>query len=462
MSVTLETPPPWTRFLPVRLRAPLVEAMLPQALGALLLRAIAAGLLLLTTTLLARELGPDGLGAFASTMAFVTLASLPLSLGIPQGIVRIVHASAAHGDRSAIAAAVRWALRTGALASIAGALVLTGFSAWRNRPASPLPFSAIAAGLCLPPLVIAMCASGILRAFDTPLRALLPDLAGRGGAMALALFLLLSFGVRFDAGTALFLQSASILAGCLFALALVRRSLPDLPRPARLDAGGRERLSVCWPLMAAGIAATIMAQADVLMLAFLRGEEAAGLYRAASLASLATTVTLAAFLHPLAPKMAALFAQGRHARLQRLVSLVTLATTASSVPFALLLLLWPEAILTSVFGHGFDVGAGALAILVTGQLFNLLCGPVAVLLQYSGAERVVARTFAWCTAANLLLNAALIPPFGMEGAAVATALSLVAWNLHLTVFAQKRRDLSTSILACGRFFVGKPSPEAAA
>ena len=114
----------WPQLLLSRLRELVGEVLLTQALYVLALRGVSACLMFTTTTLLARHLGPVVLGAFSATMALLILASLPLSFGIPQGIVRIVQSCLARDDEAAVAAAVRWSLVTGGTAAAAGALVL--------------------------------------------------------------------------------------------------------------------------------------------------------------------------------------------------------------------------------------------------------------------------------------------------------------------------------------------------
>ena len=48
---------------------------------------------------------------------------------------------------------------------------------------------------------------------------------------------------------------------------------------------------------------------------------------------------------------------------------------------------------------------------------------------------------------NLVLNATLIPVWGMPGAATATALSMIAWAATMTVAIRRRLGLSMSVFA---------------
>jgi O-antigen/teichoic acid export membrane protein len=59
-------------------------------------------------------------------------------------------------------------------------------------------------------------------------------------------------------------------------------------------------------------------------------------------------------------------------------------------------------------------------------------------------------TAAWILALhavlNLALNVILIPRFGIEGAAVATALTRVSWNVVMALVAWRRLRLRATIL----------------
>ena len=47
---------------------------------------------------------------------------------------------------------------------------------------------------------------------------------------------------------------------------------------------------------------------------------------------------------------------------------------------------------------------------------------------------------------NIALNATLIPMYGIEGAAIATAISLVTWNLLLWCWVTYRLGLQPGII----------------
>jgi O-antigen/teichoic acid export membrane protein len=86
-----------------------------------------------------------------------------------------------------------------------------------------------------------------------------------------------------------------------------------------------------------------------------------------------------------------------------------------------------------VFGSGYSSGATALVILSLAYMFDLGTGNLNVLLLMSGNSSLNLANSALALVVNIGLNVALIPPYGIEGAAIAWAASVVAYNLAAAV-----------------------------
>jgi O-antigen/teichoic acid export membrane protein len=93
--------------------------------------------------------------------------------------------------------------------------------------------------------------------------------------------------------------------------------------------------------------------------------------------------------------------------------------------------LWGKVLLEWVYGAEYGAAHTALIILCVGQLFNVAAGSVHLLLNMTNLEHETVRGVAYAAAINVVLNLTLIPIWGLEGAAFATTMSLVAMNLLL-------------------------------
>jgi O-antigen/teichoic acid export membrane protein len=118
--------------------------------------------------------------------------------------------------------------------------------------------------------------------------------------------------------------------------------------------------------------------------------------------------------------------------------------TLLALPIFLIFALFARPVVTLVFGAAYAGAAAPLAILASGQLVNATAGPVAALLSMTGHERDVGAVFTMAAIINVLLNIFLIPRFGINGAAAATAVSLAFWNIALFVRVRSRLGISST------------------
>jgi O-antigen/teichoic acid export membrane protein len=108
-----------------------------------------------------------------------------------------------------------------------------------------------------------------------------------------------------------------------------------------------------------------------------------------------------------------------------------------TVPMFFVFGLLPSDSLTAVFGHDYASGAEALALVTVGALISVAFGPVNVTLAGMGTVRPLLFATAVSAAANVVLSFALIPTYGLIGAAMAWSIARVlypatgALSLHL-------------------------------
>ncbi|MCK7546988.1 flippase [Marinobacter koreensis] len=427
------------------LRARLIRG----GLGSAGIQALSRVLALALGIVLARGLGADGYGTYAYAFAIMGLLMVAAEAGVPTLLLREV--AAAQSQQ-------RWGLLYGALiragqlvllastsVSIAGMLVLTVMF---DR-LSPGQFYTTLLMLLVLPLAamtqaIASAMRGLHRvvvgqALDMLLRPLLV-LAGVGSLFLLAPALRqpeYAMGVQFVAA------GIVLLVGGL----MLRRYLPAASRTEPVEYQTRRWLSSTLPFALIGGAGIINNQADIIMLGWFGGTADVGIYRVAVQGATLVVFGLQAANAVVAPQFARLYAQGDLEKLQRLVTASARVVLLAALPLALAFVFAGGAIVTWVFGTEFVASHLPLAILALGQLANAAFGSVGFLLNMTGNERQVARAL-WQTALlNIVLNALLIPLYGMVGAAVASSISLLMWNVLL--FGRVRKKLGINSFAFG-------------
>lgn len=127
------------------------------------------------------------------------------------------------------------------------------------------------------------------------------------------------------------------------------------------------------------------------------------------------------------PLTARLDADGEHGEINRMYKLTAKWGFVVSFPAALCLIVFPDDILLAVF-NDYARGSVALAILVISSFINVLYGRCQDTLSAFGYTTLILKINAATLVLNVILNATLIPPFGVDGAAVASAISFISLN----------------------------------
>ena len=427
------------------IRSKLATAPLLRAAGAsLVLPAGALALGLLSTLLLTRSLGPAAFGLFAFALGWVKALTVPASLGLERIVVREIARSQVHADWPALRGMLGWAGKL-LFGTASGVALLAAAAFWLATPDRDVLTILWLAMALLPLLALIRLCQFALMGLHKPVLAQLPE------SLVLPLLflgLLVAFGQigQLSASRAVGLQIAACAAAALLAATILYRSMPDVVRRA---APGGETPSWARSLLPMTLitgAMAVSAQVPILMLGTMSGPEAAGLMAVTkSLSDLAAVPTIALGTI-LAPLLGRLWAEGDSLGLQRNITFFARMASFTALPLIAGLLLLSEPLL-GLFGPSFTVGAWALSILCVGQAASALAGSNGLLLTMAGHERVVARVSLVCLAVNVLLCAALIPRFGLEGAAMGSALSLIAWNVWLAAEAHRLLDLRPTAFA---------------
>jgi O-antigen/teichoic acid export membrane protein len=205
--------------------------------------------------------------------------------------------------------------------------------------------------------------------------------------------------------------------------------------------GWRAMFSTGWPMLLSSAMFLVMSWTDTLLLGHFLEEDQVGIYRVAFRMAAVVTLVQAAVNSYAAPLFAERHASGDRAGLRAALRQTTLLNVAFSVPAFGVLVAVP-AWWMGWFGEAFVAGATCLVWLAAGQVVNALCGPVMYLLNMTGHERPAQRIVWVAALGNLGLNLWAIPRFGIEGAAVATAVSMALWNVAAALAVKRLLGLS--------------------
>ncbi|TQS45506.1 oligosaccharide flippase family protein [Cryptosporangium phraense] len=240
------------------------------------------------------------------------------------------------------------------------------------------------------------------------------------------------------------------LIGGVWSAVLAYRALKPVwaepPVPPSDEAGvaatWRELWQFATPRAAASACEIAGMHAGIVLVSALAGVADAGVYNAALRLALAGTLALQALRLAIAPTLARLLTVGDLAGVEHLHRTASVWITVVSFPLYLVFVAWPGEVLR-LFGPGFSAGAVALAILAGATLVNLATGPVSTLLLMSGRSTLTLAVTLTSLSGSVALAAALIPHFGVTGAALAKGAAVVGENIAVTVIVRRTVGVRT-------------------
>jgi len=236
------------------------------------------------------------------------------------------------------------------------------------------------------------------------------------------------FGLPFI--DAIYAFAASIIVTFVAFAFYVSKKIPLSLRDSRsnlvaTNPVGKELFFFSIPLLGSYMLSQIMTQTDTLMLGYFTTSDVVGLYNAAVPLARIIVTFLYSTHFMFIPITAKLYSQNLISELKRNYQIITKWVLFAVLPLFFVFVFFPEVILSSFFGANYVKASLVLQILSVCFFIHVLMGPSGAAIISAGRTKfdLFARSIG--TTLNLLLNAVLIPIWGINGAAIATAFSLV-------------------------------------
>jgi len=190
----------------------------------------------------------------------------------------------------------------------------------------------------------------------------------------------------------------------------------------------RKFISFSAPVMMIGLIYFLLGQMDLIMLGYFVTDEHVGIYTVAVKLTLFIIVGLEIALPMTGPRFSELSKLEDFETFEKLFKLVTKwILYLGLIVFTVITVMRIE--ILSVYGKEFAVGGTVLIILGIGQLLNAVTGPTGQILVMTGKQRWEMSNSILMVVVNFVLNILLIPKYGLNGAAVATGISISSINI---------------------------------
>lgn len=406
---------------------PYLDRILPRSIRQKLIRGLGIGVgtrvvVLLQHMIIAQFLGVTGYGTFVFITSLGTTIGQISSLGWSSASVRLLPQYKNNGSHGLLrgflirSEEVIWG--TSIFASVIGYWVAKAFSN------SDLTSSVLVACVIVPIL-----------ALRSHRRMQLVGLGKAEAAMGLdegliALFIVggvLATSVSTANGVMVVYVIAVVLTTAI-ASGLILKDLGGLIGKTTSSFRTKEWSLIAAPLLLAAGGKLLMNRVDVLMIAPLVDADAVGLYSVSVRVCFGLSFLPVVVGMMMSSSFTAHFYGKEFSELKRLFYQSTAFCIVGAIPVAFVLAIFARPLLALLFGNEFGDAEVLLRVLLVGQFFNAITGPVSVFLVAIGRQAQYGLVVGIMLAINVVLNIILLPIFGVIGAAVATSLVQVAMN----------------------------------
>jgi O-antigen/teichoic acid export membrane protein len=380
---------------------------------------------------LARTLGARDLGIYALGMTIVAFLRIFNSLGLPRSAVRYVAAYRATGKlellRGFLARSLLLLLTFNVL--LGATMLLLG-------PWIAVHFYQTPEIRTYLPLFALIMIAAVLTAFLEQVLAGYKSVAGRTvianfiGTPASIIFTI----VLVTAGLRLWgYLFAQLIAACLVLALMAGLAWRLTPKAARSFSGTlppMEKEVVTFSRTAAGSSLLdyVKTQSDRIAIGFYLDATSVGVYSiAAALVSIVPIVQTSAN-QIFAPTIADLNARGEHELLKRMFQTIAKWVVGLTAPLAFVMMIYSREFM-QIFGREFQAAWLVLIIGTTGRLVDCGVGSAGTLLLMSGRQNLVIKIRAVTAVFMVALSVAMVPRWGITGAALASALTVAITQL---------------------------------
>lgn len=388
---------------------------------------------MVNTILLARFLEPSKYGLFFLGFTIVEILAIIGVFGLASGVTRFIPYHHAKSRDDKVKSTIQFSLKFSLILSVILAIVLfllsdqiAGLVFKDDRLKVVLQIFSIA----LPFYTISQITPSIFRGFgNAKYRVLTQEIMLRVIKIS-AFILFVSFGYLLYGALAAFIVGTIVTLS--ISLYLVQKKLFPIfgsnikTKDASVD---RELLSFSWPLVIGSFSYIFYTQTDRLLLGFFKTSEDIGIYTSGSQISQLVTFILPSFAFLFLPVMSELYSEKKIQDFSYLYKSTTRWVFLITLPLFLFFVFFSKEIILLLFGSSYVSGATVLMILSLAFFVNASVGLTWDTLLAMDKTKFVMITQGTGAVTNIALNVLLIPPFGIEGAAIGTACGIIIMNI---------------------------------
>lgn len=388
--------------------------------------------------IVARFLGPESYGQLSLGFAILGISVAFVTGGIPVAVSYYVSYYSGKKDERRIKGTITSSLRLALPISILVAVLLFNFSDFISVhffKNIKLSFIFKVFSLILPFACMANIFQNVVNGLRRIKYTIFIKYFSESAILLLLtiVFLISGFGLK----GAVYAYTISIVSSCiLFAYVIEKKVFPLLKTKIVSIKNYREILSYSWPLIFIQAIASIAVWTDSIGIGYFMDDKSVGIYNSAvPIASLIYIIPMA-LTALFMPVITNLYARKKTMQIKMLYKQTIRWTLLANTPIMGIIILFPDYLIKVFFGEIYTPASTALIILALAFFCQYLFLASQYLLLMLKSTKLTLLNFILATAVNIVLNIILIPRMGINGAAIATAISLVLIGLLFCIEAK--------------------------
>jgi O-antigen/teichoic acid export membrane protein len=439
------------QLLGEELDAKIRDYFLKGSFQSLFLQAGLSILTFLTTIVVARLTGDEGFGIYSLVFTWISVISVGAVMGLDDLALKLFPIYKAKNDHARIKGLFNWTQKYAIVFSLLITALYLGlvnftkipglynYAVYHNWAALSIPFFVL------------------MHLHQASLRGLAKLGQGQWAEKIVQpLFFLLLLLIAYIIGAtvsdkeAIIFRAISFVVAAIVALILTYRYLSKILKGVKsILPDARKNLKSCFFFMLSSLLYMLNTRMDILFLGvFEVPVEQIAYYNVALKFSDIALIPFLVICTVTTPMFSSLFHQGKLKELQHFYTKTT-RLTAVLITVILLIFVAFGPWFLSWYGSSFTSGYSVLLLLSAAKFIHVFMGPVAYLLAMTEQEKAVSFALIISVSLTIILQIILIPIYEIEGAAWASLIGLIIFEIILAWLAYKRTGIIVS--AIGNF-----------
>ena len=386
--------------------------------------------------LLIRNWSQSDFGIFSLAFTIITLLTTVSTLGFKNGIVRNIAYARGKKDKERITDLIKSSVILVIILSFFISIMIFLFS----EAISKIVFDDIALilplqifSISIPILTLIFILTSIFRGFDN----VVPQVIFHYSLLYLLftafIIIIIFLGLDF-----IFVIISFVIASLISLIILLfytkKKLLKKLVRTDKKINFGVSKSLIFFslPLLSSAIIMSLNKRAGILFLGSLKSSTEVALFSSVGPLSEIIAFLLSTMIVIYMPIISGLYSQGKIKEMKRNYLVLTKWLSFAALPIFLILVLYPNTILQTLFGPKYIPAVEILIILSFASMFNNFVGPCGSCIISIGKTRLIMYSMIISLVFNIVLAVILIPLFGIIGAAIATAVGVITSNIFKT------------------------------